>query len=91
MARSTIGRGVEEIEERGPVETRRVRRPGGGRKTKRAQDSTLLPDLERLVEPATRGDPMRVLLDIQESAPLVTGVARSGTFVLPSRDGGLPA
>jgi hypothetical protein len=33
----------------------------GGRKTKRSEDSTLLPDLERLAEPATRGDPMRVL------------------------------
>jgi hypothetical protein len=62
MARSTIGRGVEEIiAEKQPVETGRIRQPGGGRKTKRSEDSTLLPDLERLVEPATRGDPMRVL------------------------------
>jgi len=62
MARSTIGRGVEEIiAEKKPVETGRIRQPGGGRKTKRSEDSTLLPDLERLVEPATRGDPMRVL------------------------------
>src|SRR5882762_2668850 len=62
MARSTIARGVEEIiEDKEPVETGRIRQPGGGRKTKRSEDSTLLPDLERLVEPATRGDPMRVL------------------------------
>src|SRR6266699_1348662 len=62
MARSTIARGVEEIiEDKEPVETGRIRQPGGGRKTKRSEDSTLLPDLERLVEPATRGDPMLVL------------------------------
>ena len=61
MARSTIGRGVQEIEEKEGVEAGRVRKPGGGRKTKRAQNSALLPALERLVEPATRGDPMRVL------------------------------
>jgi len=62
MARSTIARGVEEIiEDKEPLETGRIRQPGGGRKTKRSEDSTLLPDLERLVEPATRGDPMRVL------------------------------
>src|SRR2546429_3610247 len=55
-------RGVEEIiEDKEPVETGRIRQPGGGRKSKRSEDSTLLPDLERLVEPATRGDPMRVL------------------------------
>lgn len=36
--------------------------PGGGRKLKRVADSTLLTDLRRLVEPATRSDPMRTLL-----------------------------
>lgn len=61
MARSTIARGLQEIERNDPVETGRVRRPGGGRKSKREQDSTLLSDLKRLVEPATRGDPMRPL------------------------------
>ena len=61
IARSTIGRGVQEIAEKEGVEAGRVRKPGGGRKTKRSQDSALLPDLERLVEPATRGDPMRLL------------------------------
>ncbi len=62
MARSTIGRGVQEIKQNRQVETGRIRKPGGGRKSKRAQNSTLLPDLHRLVEPATRGDPMRTLL-----------------------------
>ncbi len=61
IARSTIGRGMKEIEENVPVEAGRVRKPGGGRKAKQAEDSTLLSDLKRLVEPATRGDPMRVL------------------------------
>ncbi len=61
MARSTIARGLQEIERNDAVETGRVRRPGGGRKSKREQDSTLLSDLKRLVEPATRGDPMRPL------------------------------
>src|SRR5437763_7120172 len=62
IARSTIARGIEEIETKEQVESGRVRKPGGGRKSKRSQDSTLLPDLKRLVEPATRGDPMRALL-----------------------------
>ena len=62
LARSTIARGVEEIEQKPEVKTRRVRKPGGGRKLKRIADSTLLADLRRLVEPATRGDPMRTLL-----------------------------
>jgi transposase len=35
----------------------RVRRPGGGRKRTVDTDPTLWPDLERLVDPVTRGDP----------------------------------
>ena len=61
MARSTIERGMREIEAKGPLAADRSRRPGGGRKAKRSQDASLLPDLQRLVEPATRGDPMRTL------------------------------
>jgi hypothetical protein len=62
MARSTIARGIKELEQKPKAETGRVRKPGGGRKLRRVQDATLLADLRRLVEPATRGDPMRILL-----------------------------
>ncbi|MGH7393880.1 MAG: ISAzo13 family transposase [Candidatus Rokuibacteriota bacterium] len=61
IARSTIGRGIREIAEKRQLEAGRVRKPGGGRKATLTKDSTLLSDLERLVEPATRGDPMRLL------------------------------
>jgi hypothetical protein len=61
IARSTISRGVKEIAGKRPPETGRLRKRGGGRKAKRAEDSTLLPDLRHLVEPATRGDPMSPL------------------------------
>ena len=39
------------------VEALRVRRPGGGRKPLTQTDPELLPALEALIEPATRGDP----------------------------------
>ena len=61
IARSTIERGMREMEAKGLMAAGRSRRPGGGRKAKRSQDASLLPDLQRLVEPATRGDPMRTL------------------------------
>ena len=35
----------------------RTRRPGGGRKRAVDKDPTLLAELERLVEPGSRGDP----------------------------------
>src|SRR5690606_29307987 len=37
---------------------RRIRKKGGGRKAVRSQDSTLLSDLDDLIEPTVRGDPM---------------------------------
>lgn len=49
---------VLEIERLGPPSGRvRIRRPGGGRKKTTSTDLTLEGDLERLVEPVTRGDP----------------------------------
>jgi len=61
IACSTIVRGVREIKEKVQVGSGRIRQAGGGRKAKCFDDRTLLPDLERLVEPDTRGDPMRPL------------------------------
>jgi hypothetical protein len=55
IAPSTIGRGMKELACEEP--SRRIRRPGAGRKTTISKDPTLLEDLERLVEPSTRGDP----------------------------------
>ena len=60
-ARSTIARGIRELGVRHPLEVGRVRRAGGGRKKLVATDATLMADLERLVEPMTRGDPMSPL------------------------------
>jgi len=61
IARSTITRGMREIAESKPIEAGRIRTAGGGRKATLDKDATLLADLGRLVEPATRGDPMRPL------------------------------
>jgi hypothetical protein len=61
LARSTIRIGIKELEAAADTpstqEPRRVRAPGGGRKKKTEEDPTLLPDLESLIEPGTRGDP----------------------------------
>jgi hypothetical protein len=59
MAPSMIGRGLKELAQDEPSE--RVRRPGAGRKPAIAKDPRLLPDLEALVEPTTRGDPQAPL------------------------------
>ena len=62
LARSTINRGIAEIEESRSAGAGRVRRPGGGRKTKTVENPALLDALKGLLESATRGDPMSPLL-----------------------------
>ena len=62
VARSTIGRGLVELRGGAVLDPDRTRRAGGGRKALTSLDATLLDDLRRLVDPATRGDPQAPLL-----------------------------
>ena len=66
VARSTIGRGLKDL--RDPTSlTGEVRRKGGGTPRLTVKDPTLLEDLQRLLEPATMGDPMRPLRWVSKS------------------------
>ena len=60
MSRVTIHQGLAELD-RGGFPPGRSRRPGGGRKKVQEQDPAILRDLEVLVAPSTRGDPMSPL------------------------------
>ena len=61
MARSTIGRGLRDLAAPEALEPGRVRRPGGGRKSLISASPQLLADLNALVDPDARGDPMSPL------------------------------
>src|SRR5260370_19404323 len=57
LYRPVISQGIKEVQEGTKVGEGRVRRKGGGRKSTLSKDPRLSEDLERLVEPVTRGDP----------------------------------
>jgi transposase len=57
LSRPTIEKGQREIAEGHPLEKGRVRASGGGRKKATDKNPMLLDELERLVEPLSRGDP----------------------------------
>jgi transposase len=58
VSRKAIALGMRELRgEVVPAAPGRVRRPGGGRKPLVQTDPSVVADLERLVEPTTRGDP----------------------------------
>src|SRR5271166_5004193 len=66
VARSTIGRGLKDLRDLASL-TGEVRRKGGGSPRLTTKDPTLLEDLQRLLEPATMGDPMRPLRWVSKS------------------------
>jgi hypothetical protein len=63
ISKSRVRAGIADLEEHrlerspSPARAQRVRRPGGGRPALLEKDPTLLDDLDRLIEPVTRGDP----------------------------------
>ena len=84
LARSTIERGLKDIDT-APLGRGRVRREGGGTRRKSDRDATLLDDLRHLVEPDTLGDPVRPLLWVSKSLEkLLSALADMGHSVSPN-------
>jgi len=69
LSRTTLYSGSAEVETGDRSEGRRIRMPGGGRKSKTEIDESLLQDLDRLLDPVTRGDPMSPLRWTCKSTP----------------------
>ena len=84
IAPSTIGRGLNDLDNPTAL-TGVVRRPGSGRRALTEADPTLLDDLGLLLEPATKGDPMRPLRWVSKShAKLATALCAMGHQVSKS-------
>jgi len=66
LARSTINRGEDDLAAVPPAKGK-VRRAGGGRRSIAGANPSFVPELKRLVEPATLGDPMRPLIWVSKS------------------------
>jgi Rhodopirellula transposase DDE domain len=70
LARNTISAGIDELDsldDPAHFDPPRIRRPGGGRKPLTDTDPSLLADLQALIDPVTRGDPMSPLRWITKS------------------------
>jgi len=67
IARSTIGRGLDDLQSDALQSTQRVRRPGGGAKPATETQPLLLETLKELVQSSIRGDPEAPLLWVSRS------------------------
>jgi len=76
----TIRKGIREINHTiAQADHGRVRREGGGRKKITEIDATILTDLDRLIEPDTRGDPEAPLLWISKSVRAISAALASAS------------
>ena len=89
LSRSTVQKAVSEVDA-GVDATAPVRRVGAGRKRLTAKDPSLVGDLDGLVEPGARGDPMCPLRWTSKSTGhLATALAGMGHSVSPDTVGRL--
>src|SRR6201988_777780 len=85
VARSTINRGLKDLQARDPAPSK-IRRSGGGRPALTQTDPTLLVDLRAMLESTTLGDPMRPLFWVSKShAKLAQALRERGHRVSASR------
>jgi len=80
VSRQVIRLGLKELSQPPAHPAGRVRRPGGGRKKAKHKDPALVADLEKLVEPTTRGHPETCFaLDLQQRPQTGRGSQPDGT------------
>ena len=83
LSRTTVGIGVRELAARSrpdaPAVTMRVRRPGGRSKSLLTVDPQIVAELEALIAPETRGDPMSPLRwTLKSTSKLAAELTRRG-------------
>jgi hypothetical protein len=83
LSRTTVGVGVRELQKRSKLDavevTTRLRRPGGGSKSLLTIDPQILAELEALIAPETRGDPMSPLRwTLKSTSKLAAELSRRG-------------
>ncbi len=88
LSRTTIRKGIQEIKEQYPELVQdirgRIRAPGAGRPSVEHTDPTVTSDIEKLVDPATRGEPTSPLLWTSKSTrKLAEELQKKGHQVSP--------
>jgi hypothetical protein len=87
IARSTIGRGLRDLDST-EVSAGSVRRKGGGRRLLTEDDPQLLSSLLRIVKPATMGDPTRPLMWVSKSQVKIANALKAMGHTISSNSVG---
>jgi len=84
LSRTTLHKGLRELSGNA-LSPERVRRPGAGRKRIAEQTPALIRELEQLVSPTTRGDPMSALRWTSKSTEKLAQELRRTGFAISAR------
>jgi transposase len=82
VAKTTIYRGVAELQAEEVLPVEKMRRNGGGRKSLESLHKDLLPKIEELVSPETRGDPESPLLWTTKSTRNISKVLKNDGIIV---------
>jgi hypothetical protein len=82
MSRSTVVTGTREVDSGDVAASGRIRRPGGGRKRSIDKDPDLLLELDDLVSPEARGDPMSPLRWTSKSTYGIAAALRAKGYAI---------
>jgi len=88
ISKNTVARGIVELRTGTRLERGRVRAVGAGRPRLTASDPSLLEDLERLVDPDTRGDPCSPLRWCSKSLQNIAGALVQAGHQISDRSAG---
>ena len=88
ISEDTVGRGIKELAAGVRLEAGQVRRRGAGRPALTVSDPTLLEDLQRLVDPDTRGDPESPLRWCSKSLVKIAGALVAAGHQVSDRSAG---
>ncbi len=80
VSRTTISTGLKELREPNLINTNRIRKEGGGRKKAIEKSPTLKKELEKLIEPALRGEPESPLMWTSKSLRKLSTELKSKGF-----------
>jgi len=80
LSRTTVSNGMKQISELSKVPSERIRKEGGGRKKAIEKDPKIIEELDKLIEPALRGEPDSALQWTSKSLRKLSEELKSRSF-----------
>ena len=82
LSRTTVSNGLKQLEDLKKIDPDRIRKEGGGRKKAIVKDPKIIEELDKLIEPALRGEPESALLWTSKSLRKLSEELKNKSYVV---------